>query len=68
MPKEYPRPSAPGFPRVRGVTVLTLLEDPVHIEPVGGARLVVAAAFHVRAQSPGPGIAHHSRGGSTNPV
>lgn len=65
--QDYPRPQAP-FPTFAGMTTLTLLEDPVHIEPIGRTRLVVAAAFHVCAQSSGTSIAHDPRGRGTDPV
>ena len=59
---------APTPQHRQGMARLTLLEDPVHIEPIGCASLVVAAAPHISAQSPGPGIAHHAGGGSADPV
>lgn len=51
-----------------GTAALTLLEDPVHVEPVSCAGLIVAAPFHFCAQGPSSSIAHHSRRGSTDPV
>lgn len=51
-----------------GTTILTLLEDPVHIEPIGCTGLIVAAALHVGTQCPGSSITHHSRGRCADPV
>lgn len=56
------------IPTYVGIATLTLLEDPVHIEPIGRTSLIVAAALHIGTQSPGTSIAHNPRGGSTDPV
>lgn len=50
------------------VPPLTLLENPVHIEPIGGTGLIVAAALHICTQGSGTGISDDPRGGSTDPV
>lgn len=58
-----------GYHRLPQFSVmLTLLEDTVHVEPVGCTGLIVAATLHVRAQSPGSRITHHSRRRRTDPV
>lgn len=38
---------------------LTVLEDPLHVEPVGGAGLVVGAALQVVGELPGPAVVYH---------
>lgn len=40
---------------------LTVLEDPLHVEPVGGAGLVVRASLQVVGQLPRPGVVNDSR-------
>lgn len=40
--------------------VHTVLEDPLHIEPVGGAGFIVGAAFEVVGQFSGPAVFDHS--------
>lgn len=43
--------------------LLTVLEDPLHVEAVGGAGLVVSAAFEVVGQFSGSAVVDHSRVG-----
>lgn len=38
---------------------LTVLEDTLHVQPVGGARLVVGAAFEVVGQLAGTAVVDH---------
>lgn len=40
--------------------VRTVLEDPLHVEPVGGAGFIVGAAFEVVGQFPGSAVFDHS--------
>ena len=60
--------SPPAVQHVQGMAKLTLLEHPIHIEPIGCTSLIVAAALHISTQSPGASIAHHAGGGSADPV
>ena len=45
----------------RGAGERTVGEDPVDVQAVGGARLVVGAAPHVGAELPGAGVADDPR-------
>lgn len=47
---------------------LTVLEDSLHIQAIGGAGLVVCAAFQVIWQLPGPRVVDHSGVGSTDGI
>lgn len=40
--------------------VLTVLEDSLHVETVGGARFIVGASFEVIGEFPGSGVVDHS--------
>lgn len=45
----------------RSACFLTVLEDALHVEAVGGARLVVSAALEVVGQLAGPAVVDHPR-------
>lgn len=45
----------------RAETALTVVEDPVHVEAIGGARLVVGAPLQVGGQLARASIVDHSR-------
>lgn len=47
---------------------VTVLEDALHVEPVGGARLVVGAALQVCGQLAGPAVVNDPRVGGTDGV
>lgn len=38
---------------------ITVLEHPLHIQPVGGTRLVIGAALQVVGQLPGTAVVNH---------
>lgn len=48
--------------------VLTVLEDPLHVQAVGGAGLVVGAALQVAGQLPRPGVVDDPRVGGADGV
>lgn len=45
---------------------LTILEDSLHIQSIGGAGLIVRATLQVVGQLPGPGVIDHSGVGGTD--
>lgn len=47
---------------------LTVLEDPLHVQAVGGAGFVVCAAFQVIGKFSGPAIVDHPRVGGADGV
>lgn len=47
-------------------TMLTILEDSLHVQAVGGAGLVICAAFQVIRQLSGPWVVNHSGVGGTD--
>lgn len=47
---------------------LTVLEDSLHVEAVGGAGFVVGAPFEVVGQFPGSGVVDHSGVGRADGV
>lgn len=47
---------------------LTVLEDSLHVEAVGGAGLVVGAAFEVVGEFSGPAVVDHSGVGRADGV
>lgn len=56
------------FPEDQSLWSLTVLEDSLHVEAVGGAGLVVGAAFEVVGQFPGPAVVDHPRVGRADGV
>lgn len=48
--------------------LLTILEDSLHVEAVGGASFIVGASFEVVGELPGPGIVDHPRVGRADGV
>lgn len=48
--------------------MLTVLEDSLHVQAVGGAGLVIRAAFQVVRQLPGPRVVDHSGVGGADRV
>lgn len=46
-PLRISQASSSLLPTCAGITTLTLLEDPVHVESIGCTSFIVAAAFHI---------------------
>lgn len=46
--------------KVSSCSFLTVVEDPVDVEAVGGAGLIVSASPHISAQLPGLHVVDHS--------
>lgn len=57
----FPEDRTPKLDARCSMCFLTILEDALHVEAVGGARLIVSAALEVVGQLAGPAVVDHPR-------